>query len=165
MTVILIGMPSSGKSSAGVLLAKTLGLKFIDTDILIQEKYSSLLHQLIEKHGPDGFIELEGEVNSEVAAENAVISTGGSAVYSERAMAHFKSLGKIVYIKISYETLVERLGDYSHRGVVMREGHTLRDMFLERESLYEKWADITVESDENLSRTVEKLARRIEEEK
>lgn len=149
MSVTLIGMPSCGKSTVGVLLAKNLGYKFIDSDLLIQEREGSLLHDIIASEGIDGFLRIENEVNCSITDEKAVISTGGSAVYGREAMAHLKSLGKIVYLKISYETMTARLGDYIHRGVVLREGYTLRDMYNERSELYEKYADIVISSADN----------------
>lgn len=157
MTVTLIGLPSSGKSTLGVLLAKALGYSFVDTDILLQEHSGRLLHEMISELGTEDFIRLESSVNLTVKGGNAVIATGGSAVYGSEAMEHFKALGKVVYIKIPYETLVERLGDYSHRGIVLRNGMTLRDMYDERIPLYEKYADITVESSDTLHGTVKKL--------
>ena len=159
MTLTLIGLPSSGKSTLGVLLAKALGLKFIDCDLVIQEKTGKLLHEIISEEGVDSFLALEEEINSQIEAENAVISTGGSAVYSTKAMAHFKSMGKIIYIKIDYDTLKERLGDYSHRGVAQRRGVTLLDMYNERIPLYEKWADITVDCEKLRLREVVEYIR------
>ena len=143
--VILIGMPSCGKSTVGVLLAKHLGYRFIDSDLLIQEKTGRLLHELIRERGIDGFLALENEVNAAIDTERAVISTGGSVVFCEQAMQHLRSIGRVVYLKIDYDTLCARLGDYVHRGVVIREGHTLLDMYRERAPLYEKYADVTVE--------------------
>lgn len=144
MSVILIGMPSCGKSTVGVLLAKKLGYKFIDSDLLIQEREGSLLHDIIAEKGIDGFLRIENDVNCSITDKSAVISTGGSAVYGKEAMEHLKTLGKVVYLNISYETMSARLGDYVHRGVVLREGYTLKDMYDERAVLYEKYADITI---------------------
>lgn len=144
MSVILIGMPSCGKSTVGVLLAKKLGYKFIDSDLLIQEREGRLLHDIIAEKGIDGFLRIENDVNCSITDKSAVISTGGSAVYGKEAMEHLKTLGKVVYLNISYETMSARLGDYVHRGVVLREGYTLKDMYDERAVLYEKYADITI---------------------
>lgn len=144
MSVILIGMPSCGKSTVGVLLAKKLGYKFIDSDLLIQEREGRLLHDIIAEKGIDGFLRIENDVNCSITDKSAVISTGGSAVYGREAMEHLKTLGKVVYLNISYETMSARLGDYVHRGVVLREGYTLKDMYDERTVLYEKYADITI---------------------
>lgn len=165
MAVILIGLPSSGKSTLGVLLAKALGYRFIDSDLLIQEREHALLEEIIKEKGREGFLKIENEVNSSIEGGNAVISTGGSAVFGEEAMAHLKTLGKIVYLKISFDTLVKRLGDYSHRGVVMEEGESLRDLFEKRVPLYEKWADITIESEKEMHDSVKTLVTILGEEK
>ena len=161
MSIILIGMPSCGKSTLGVLLAKKLGMEFIDSDLLIQKKHQKLLHELIQEHGNDGFLEIESEVNCSITEQNAVIATGGSAVYSERAMRHFASIGKIVYIHISYEEMEARLGDFAHRGVVMPEGYTLRDLYNERAALYETYAHVTVSGEGGMTRAIERISAEI----
>ena len=147
--ILLIGMPSCGKSTVGVLLAKQLGYRFIDSDLLIQERTGKLLCELIAERGVEGFLSLENEVNASIEAEHAVIATGGSAIYGQRAMEHLKRNAVTVYLKIPFEALAVRLGDYTHRGVVMPAGYTLRQMYDERAALYEKYADCTV--DESLS--------------
>ncbi len=157
MAITLIGLPSSGKSTLGVLLAKALGYKFIDSDILIQEHEGRLLHEIIAEIGVDGFIDLENRINLSITNGNTVIATGGSAVYGKEAMEHFKTLGKVVYLKISFETLEQRLGDYTHRGVAIKNGTSLRDMYEERIPLYEKYADITLDSCTPMHETVKKL--------
>ena len=158
--IVLIGMPSCGKSTVGVLLAKKLGYRFLDSDILIQEKCGMLLHEIIETEGLNGFLKIEGEVNRSIQTDRTVISTGGSVVYSDDAMKHLKSIGKVIYIKISYETLCTRLGDYVHRGVVMPKGYTLLDMYNERKELYEKYADFILdEGDDSINKTLERIAR------
>ena len=156
--IILIGMPSCGKSTVGILLAKNLGFEFIDSDLLIQKKTGKLLHQTISESGINRFLEIENEVNASIVAENTVISTGGSAVYCKEAMEHLSSIGVVVYLKISFETLSERLGDYVHRGVIVRSGYTLKDMYEERSVLYEKYADVVIDESacgSSLSATVE----------
>lgn len=145
MSIILIGMPSCGKSTLGVLLAKKLGYRFIDSDLLIQEKSGRLLHEIIAEEGNEGFIKIENEVNQSITDTKAVVATGGSVIYGDEAMSHLKTLGKVVYLKISYEEMCRRLGDFSHRGVVMRSGKTLAEMYAERAPLYEKYADLTVD--------------------
>ncbi len=145
MSIILIGLPSCGKSTIGVILAKRLGYKFIDSDLVIQEREGKLLHTIIEERGADGFLQLENEVNCSINEENSVISTGGSAVYGKEAMEHFKRLGTVIYLKISYRNMVRRLGDYVHRGVVFKEGQTLQSMYRDRCALYEKYADIVID--------------------
>ena len=142
--VILIGMPGSGKSTVGVVLAKKLGYRFIDSDLVIQEKYGKLLYQLIEERGEAGFLMLENEINASITAEGAVIATGGSAVYGKEAMRHFREIGQIVYLKLPFEELEQCLGDLHERGVVLKKGYTLRDLYEERIPLYEKYADITI---------------------
>ena len=161
MSIILIGMPSCGKSTLGVLLAKKLGMEFIDSDLLIQKKRQKVLHELIKEHGNDGFLEIESEVNCSITEQNAVIATGGSAVYSERAMRHFATIGKIVYIHISYEEMEARLGDFAHRGVVMPEGYTLRDLYNERAALYETYAHVTVSGEGGMTRAIERISAEI----
>ena len=155
MSIILIGLPSCGKSKIGVILAKRLGYKFIDSDLVIQERTGKLLHAIISEQGADGFLTIEDKINCTVSDENAVIATGGSAVYGKAAMEHFKSIGTVVYLKISYKDMTRRLGDYVHRGVVLRDGQTLRSMYDERCALYEKYADIVIEEgDGKISNTV-----------
>lgn len=158
MSIILIGMPSCGKSTLGVLLAKKLGLEFIDSDLLIQKKHGKLLHELIEEQGNEGFLALEAEVNCSVDATGAVIATGGSAVYSEAAMCHLASLGRIVYIHISYEEMERRLGDFSHRGVIMPAGYTLQDLYRERHALYRRYADVTVSGEGGMPAAIERIS-------
>ncbi len=158
MSVILIGMPSSGKSTLGVLIAKRLGYSFIDSDLLIQEREGKLLHKIIAGEGDESFLAIESDVNCAITARDAVIATGGSVVYSEMAMTHLKTLGKIVYLQIPYEEMCRRLGDYSHRGVIIREGATLADMYAERMPLYEKYADVTVDVENaDLAHSVERI--------
>lgn len=149
--IILIGMPACGKSTVGVLLAKRLGYRFVDSDLIIQEREGRLLHEIVEQEGTDGFIRIEERVNMTLGtpADRWVIATGGSAVYSEAAMTHFKDIGTVVYLRLSYPTVRRRLGNFSHRGVVMPAGYTLRRLYDERCVLYEKYADITIEEEIN----------------
>jgi shikimate kinase len=150
--IILIGMPGVGKSTVGVILAKVLGMSFIDSDLVIQEKTGKRLKEIISEQGIDGFNAVENQVNSELLVENSVIATGGSAVYGKEAMQHFQEIGTIVYLSIDYGDLIGRLGDLDERGVVHREGQTLQDIYEERVVLYEKYADITVkEYDGNIN--------------
>lgn len=145
--IVLLGMPGSGKSTVGVLLAKRLGKQFVDTDLLIQQKESRLLCEIIAAEGMDRFIEIENEVNCSVWTENSVIAPGGSAVYGKAAMEHFKEIADIVYLKLSCQSIKERLGDYTQRGVVCRKGQNLEALYQERCPLYEQYADYTVECD------------------
>ncbi len=159
--IILIGMPASGKSTAGVLLAKNIGYGYIDCDLLIQNEQKALLCDIISRVGVQEFIKIEEKVNAELWAERCVISTGGSVVYGERAMAHLKTLGKIIYIQVGLEELERRLKgkDLFSRGVVMKNpGTTLADLYAERAPLYEKYADLIVNCQSNtLDETVERL--------
>ncbi len=149
MIIILIGMPGCGKSCMSRAIAGKLNLKPLDADKVIENKLGKKLHEIIEDNGLDKFRELEEEILITINEDNIILATGGSAVYYERAMQHFKSIGKVVYLYVSYETMVERLGDYSKRGIVMRPDQTLRDLYDERCRLYEKYADITVNCDGN----------------
>ena len=163
MSLILIGMPSCGKSTLGVLLAKRLGYRFVDSDLLIQEKEGKLLHQIISEEGNEGFIKIENQINSQINEKNAVIATGGSVIYGEEAMSHLKSLGKVVYLKIPFDEMRRRLGDFSHRGVIIRHGNTLEEMYAERAPLYEKYADLTVDvCNASLSDSLAKICDTVE---
>ena len=147
MNIILIGMPGCGKSTAGVVLAKALGMDFVDTDLIIQRSRNQRLHQIIDQLGDEGFRALENEILSGIATDNHIIATGGSAVYGTKAMEHLRSIGKVVYISLEYPQIKERLGDLHARGVSMKPGQTLQDLYNERTPLYEKWADVTVHCD------------------
>ena len=142
--IIFIGMPSSGKSTLGRLLAKELGLPFIDTDDVIRQINGCELHEIMDRDGLDGFLQREVEAICTVDTSNTVIATGGSAVYSPAGMEHLKKLGRVIYVAINYETLVRRVGDPHLRGVVLAPGKTLRDLYEERVPLYEKYADLTL---------------------
>lgn len=163
--IILIGMPGVGKSTIGVVLAKRLGYAFLDSDLLIQEKEGKLLHQLIEERGIEGFIAIEEKVNASIEEEKAVIATGGSAVYGEKAMAHFQSIGKIIYLSLPYEELADRLGDLNQRGVVLKEDQSLEQLWEERKPLYEAYADIFIDCHKKQIREiVEEIASILKEE-
>ena len=143
--LILIGMPASGKSTVGVILAKVIGYDFVDTDLLIQKAEKKLLTQIIAERGVEGFLEVENRVNASVEADHCVIATGGSAVYGEEAMRHFKKIGHIMYLKVDYKTIRKRLRNIKERGVALKKGQTLRDLYDERVVLYEKYADTVIE--------------------
>ncbi len=148
--VILIGMPGCGKSTVGVVLAKILGYRFLDSDLVIQESENRLLHDIIEQEGIDGFEEIENRVNASINVKKTVIATGGSVIYGKDAMEHFKEIGVIVYIDLPYEEINHRLGNLEQRGVAIRKSQTLKDLYDERVPLYEKYADISVK-EENLT--------------
>ena len=143
--IVLIGMPASGKSTAGVILAKMLGMDFVDTDLVIQQREKALLRDLIEEYGVEGFMEREEKAVLSVSPVNTVIATGGSVVYSEKAMRHLSSIGTVVYLKVAEDELLRRLHDIRERGVVLKDGETFKEMFDSRSILYERYADITIE--------------------
>jgi shikimate kinase len=156
--IILIGMPGAGKSTVGVILAKTLGMHFIDTDIVIQEQAGRLLQEMIDDEGPEAFLRIEEKTILSLKGTNAVIATGGSVVFSERAMHHLKTCGVAVYLDISFEEMVQRLNNITTRGIVLHAGESLLDMYNERVPLYEKYADITINcSDDHFENIVEKI--------
>jgi len=142
--VTLIGMPGCGKSTVGVLLAKALGLQFVDTDLLIQQQYHKLLWQLIDEQGIGAFKRMEAGVILSLDCESACIATGGSAVYSGRAMAHLKAISMIVFIDLPCEEIERRVADIKGRGVVIDRGKTLRELYDERRPLYLNYADIVI---------------------
>lgn len=145
--IVLIGMPGVGKSTVGVILAKELGYQFIDADLLIQKQEKRLLKEIIAQEGVDGFIQIENQVNASIETDRTVIATGGSVVYGREAMEHLKKISTVVYLKLSYQALKKRLGNLRNRGVVLREGQTLRDLYEERVVLYEKYADIVIDEE------------------
>ncbi|MBO5484440.1 MAG: shikimate kinase [Lachnospiraceae bacterium] len=157
--IILIGMPGAGKSTVGVVLAKNLGYSFLDSDLLIQEKEHMILHDIIEKYGLEGFNQIENEVNSSIQAKKTVIATGGSVIYGKEAMMHLKSIGTVIYLKLPYQELKCRLGDLNQRGVSIRQGQTLAELYNERIPLYEKYADITIDCQNySIRETVKQIA-------
>lgn len=157
--VVLIGMPGVGKSTVGVVLAKKLGYSFVDADLVIQSWEGKLLHEIISERGVEGFWMLEEAVGESIEAERTVIATGGSAVYGENAMAHYKQTGTVVYLSLPLEGIRERLGDLTERGVTLRDGQDLDGLYAERQPLYEKYADITVDCEGlSIREIVEKIA-------
>jgi shikimate kinase len=152
--IVLIGMPGAGKSTTGVILAKALRRQFIDTDLVIQEFTGRLLQDIIDTDGPDAFKILEEETVLSLHYQRAVIATGGSVVFSGRAMQHLKSKGVVVYLKISFDEMEKRLRNITTRGIVLSRGETLQEMYDERIPLYEKYADITIECSDDDFETV-----------
>lgn len=160
--IVLVGMPGVGKSTVGVILAKELGYRFIDTDLVIQEREGRLLREIIAERGAEGFIGTENRILASLQAEHAIIATGGSVVYGKEAMAHLKEIGTVAYLEIAYETIERRLADIKGRGVVLREGQTLRELYRERAPLYEHYADFTIsETGLSIEQTVEKFIEKI----
>lgn len=143
--IVLIGMPGAGKSTVGVVLAKNAGFKFVDSDLVIQEETGMLLHEIISKEGDDGFRQVENRINASLQAKHSVIATGGSVIYGKEAMRHLKEIGKVVYLKLSCESIADRLGDLKERGVTLKQGQTLQQLYDERVPLYERYADATVD--------------------
>ena len=156
--IILIGMPASGKSTVGVILAKILGYNFVDADIVIQKKEGRKLSQIIETEGIDGFIDIENKINTGIECEKSVISTGGSVVYGKEAMEHYKNIGRVIYLKVDMDILSKRLRNAKQRGVVMRKDQSLISLYNERSPLYEKYADITIDEGKD---TLEEVVARI----
>ncbi len=147
--IVLIGMPGSGKSTIGIVLAKMLNYDFVDVDLVIQQRCDKTLQRLIDAIGPAGFIDVENEVLKSLDFQHTIISTGGSAVYSEEAISHLSNSGTIVYLEVGLPTLEEHLSDFSERGVVMRKegAMSLYSLYEERVPLYERNADVTVNID------------------
>lgn len=159
-SIILIGMPGSGKSTVGVLLAKTLGFDFIDTDLTLQQREGALLQNIINERGTEVFLDLEQAAICSVECQNCVISPGGSCVCRELSMAHLKAMGRIVYLRLSLEELEARLNNISTRGIAMEPGQTLSDLYDYRTPLYERWADVVVDcAGQSLEETVAAVLR------
>ena len=143
--IILIGMPGVGKSTVGVILAKVLGYQFVDSDLVIQKEEGKLLKEIIAEVGPEGFIEVENRINASLDVTNSVVATGGSVVYGKEAMEHLREIGTVVYLSLPFEEINRRLSDIKGRGVVLRDGQTLKDLYDERTILYEKYADVRID--------------------
>ena len=160
--IVLIGMPGVGKSTLGVVLANELGFQFVDADLLIQERENRLLKEIIAEDGVEGFLKIENDVNASIRAEKTVIATGGSVIYGSDAMEHLKEIGTVVYLKLDYDTLDSRLGNLKGRGVVLKDGQTLQDLYNERIPLYEKYADVIVdEGGLDLEQTLTQVLKQI----
>ena len=162
--IVLIGMPGVGKSTVGVILAKVMGYQFIDADLVIQQQEGRLLHEIIEKEGTEGFIQVENRVNAYISASHAIIATGGSVVYGKEAMEHLREIGTVVYLEVSFPVLEKRLADIKGRGVVLKEGQNLYDLYLERTPLYESYADIRIaETGLDIEQTVEQIVSQLQQ--
>ena len=158
--IILIGMPGAGKSTVGVLLAKTLGYAFLDTDLVIQQREGALLQPLVDSLGVEAFLDVEADAICSVECRGTVIAPGGSAVCRERAMSHLRALGRIVYLHLPLEELERRLSNISTRGIAMAPGETLADLFARRAPLYRNYADLTVDvGRQSLEETVARVLR------
>lgn len=162
--IVLIGMPGSGKSTVGVVLAKVLGYRFVDSDLVIQEEEGKLLHEIIAEIGIEGFIETENRINSQLTLERSVIATGGSVVYGKEAMEHLKEIGTVIYLSLPYNNLRRRLGNLKERGVVLKKGQTLKDLYRERTPLYEKYADLIIrEESMGIRETIEQIVKTLKD--
>ncbi len=156
--IVLIGMPGVGKSTVGVILAKILNYDFVDCDLIIQKKTGKLLSEIIKEKGTDGFIKIENQIIASLNFERTVIATGGSAVYGKEAMENLKKNSVVVYLELELNSLKKRLSDIKNRGVVIKDGQSIDELFCEREALYKKYADIIVcEDGLNVEETIEKI--------
>ena len=161
--IILIGMPGSGKSSVGVVLAKALGYGFLDADLLIQAREGALLQDILDTRGLETFLDVEGEVISSISCRRTVIAPGGSCVCREKAMEHLRSLGTVVYLKLSCPEVISRIHNLDSRGIALRPGETLRDVYNYRTPLYERYAHLTVETGgQTFSQSVAAIRRALE---
>lgn len=141
---ILIGMPGSGKSTLGKIVADSIHAAFLDTDDIIMDTYNRDLMHLIDQYGVEGFITLESEILQKIQTKNTIIATGGSAIYSDTAMKHLKQIGKVIYLKRTLPEIAAQVGDLVTRGVICRNANNLTELYAERCPLYEKYADILV---------------------
>ncbi|MBQ3933321.1 MAG: shikimate kinase [Lachnospiraceae bacterium] len=161
MNITLIGMPGAGKSTVGVVLAKRMGMDFIDTDLIIQKEYNKTLSEIINEKGIEEFKKVENDVISKLELDNTIIATGGSAVYGKEAMKHLRDISKVVYIELTEENIEDRLGDLNERGVVLEDGETLQELYDERIPLYKKYAHIIVNADDMVLREVVKNIEKV----
>ncbi|MBQ8407171.1 MAG: shikimate kinase [Clostridia bacterium] len=160
--VILIGMPGSGKTTIGTLLSEELGYGYVDSDSVIVAREGKRLNEIIAEQGMEAFLDVEAKVNASLCASRCVIATGGSVIYRDYAMQALKKIGKIVYLKLSYEEIDKRLGDLKARGVAVKDGFTLLDLYNERVPLYEKYADIVVELDgKSIAQSVQEVYKAV----
>lgn len=142
--IILIGMPGSGKSTVGVLLAKTLGIGFTDTDLLIQQREKRILQDIIDRDGIEYFLDCEANAVLSLDCDNTVIATGGSVIFREKAMSHLKKLGRIIYLDVEVDELKRRLSNIKTRGIAAKRGETVEEIYSERAGLYSRYADCTL---------------------
>jgi len=166
MNIVLIGMSGAGKSTLGVLLAKALGMDYVDTDIVIQQHEGRLLQDIIDNDGIGKFMEVEEKIVSELELKNCIISTGGSVIYSEKAMNIFKQGGQIIYLHVPYEEIKRRLINITTRGIVIKRGNSLKDVYVERVPLYIKYSHKTLDcSNKDIEHCVSEIIEKIQESK
>lgn len=162
--IVLIGMPGCGKSTVGILLAKAMGMAFMDTDVVLQAREGKKLQPMIDEIGIEAFLKKEQSSILEISCDRTVIATGGSVVYGKQAMKHLHASGLVVYIRLPYAEIERRLSNLATRGVTLRSGQTLYDLYLERIPLYEAEADLIFDaSDSNIEQTVASIAKLAEE--
>ncbi len=162
--IVLIGMPGCGKSTLGVVLAKNMNRRFIDVDLVIQRREKKKLHRIIAEEGLEYFAKVENEVGASIRARGAVIATGGSIIFGEDAMRHLSEIGTVVYLRLPLEVIKKRIRNLATRGIAMKEGETLDDVYAQRTPLYEKYADITIDCEnvtfeENLEKLINAFAK------
>lgn len=158
--IVLIGMPGCGKSTVGVILAKTLGIGFVDTDLIIQQRENRLLQNIIDTDGIDYFLNCEAEAVKSLSCDNCVIATGGSVVYREDAVEHLKCNGKIVFLDVPLDEIKKRLNNISTRGIAAQKNDSIDDIYNERIDLYNKYADMIIKTDgDSVEKTVEKICK------
>lgn len=161
--IVLVGMPGSGKSTIGVVLAKVLGYEFLDTDLLIQKREGRKLSKIIAQDGIERFLAIENDVLKGLKVNGHVIATGGSAIYGKEGMEHLKEIGKVLYLKVGYHELCDRLGNLTARGVVLKEGQSFFDLYEERVPMYEAYADIVIdEKHKYIRQIVDEIADMVE---
>lgn len=158
--IVLVGMPGCGKSTVGVILAKTLGIGFVDTDLIIQQREKRLLQDIINTDGIEHFLDCEAQAVKSFDCDNCVIATGGSVVYREDAVDHLKKNGKIVFLDVPLDEIKRRLNNISTRGIAAQKNDTIEDIYKERIALYNKYADIKLSLDNvTVEQTVEKICK------
>jgi len=161
--IIFIGMPSAGKSTVGVIVAKNLGMSFVDTDVLLQTQQKRLLQDILNKDGIDAFLKTEESSILSLECENTVIATGGSAIYSEKAMGYLKRNGIVIYLHINMETVRKRLNNIKTRGVVLSPKQTIEEVYVKRKPLYEKYSDIIINCSEySIDTTIDSIHQRLD---
>ena len=161
-SIVLIGMPGAGKSTLGILLAKELGLGFVDADIAIQVRRGETLQETLNKHGYIYLRDCEEQVLLTEDIDHKVVATGGSAVYSEQGMARLKSLATIVFLDVSLPQLRQRITNFDQRGIARKPNQTLEELFLERRALYQRYADLTIDCDQqSVQQVLETLSQRL----
>ena len=161
--ITLVGMPGSGKSTVGVVLAKMLGMDFVDTDLLIQQREGALLQELIDRHGNEAFLDMERDAICSLNCRRSVIAPGGSVIHREESLRHLHALGPIVYLKVPLDELLVRLGDISKRGIALEGGQTIAGLYRARCPLYEAAADLTVDcaGNQRIEDTAREVIRRV----